>query len=80
MEQPFTNRELKKYFEDFRDDLRQIKEDIQLSRRLDNERFIALEKDITELKLKHENIGTKMAGIVFIITAVVGVIINRLLS
>jgi len=77
-DQPFTNRELKKYFEDFKCELALIREDIQVSRRLDNERFLSLEKDIVELKIKHENLGTKIAGIVFLISSVVGIIINRL--
>jgi type IV secretory pathway component VirB8 len=77
-DQPFTNRELKKYFEDFRNDLTEIKEDIQLARKVDNARFIALERDIIELKIKQENVGTKIAGIVFIVATAVGIIINRL--
>jgi hypothetical protein len=77
-EQPFTNRELKAYFDDFKEDLRQIKEDMQVSRKVDNERFLSIERDLIDLKLKHENIGTKMAGIFFVIASFVGIIINKL--
>jgi hypothetical protein len=79
-EAPFTNRELRKYFEDFRIDLKNIKEEIQVSRRSDNERFLAIEEDVMELKIKHENIGIKVAGMVFVATTVVAIIINRVLT
>lgn len=79
-EAPFTNRELKAYFDDFKEDLKQIKEDMQISRKIDSERFLSIERDLVDLKLKHENIGTKMAGIVFIVASFVGIVINRLFS
>ena len=79
-EAPFTNRELRAYFEDFKEDLRQIKEDMQISRKIDSERFLSIERDLVDLKLKHENIGTKVAGVVFIVASFVGIVINRLFS
>jgi anti-anti-sigma regulatory factor len=79
-DEPFTNRELKKYFDDFKNDLVEIKEDIQLSRRLDNERFLKLEADVLELRIKQENMFVKISGVVFIATAGVSVLINRLFS
>jgi cytochrome b involved in lipid metabolism len=82
--EPFTNRELKKYFDDFKEDLRQITSTIEINQNNNNERFLKLERDIIELKLKDESFAVKIAGAVFIVSAFVSAVIvglsNKLFS
>lgn len=85
-EAPFTNRELKRYFDDFADRLRQTQEEtresnkllrdsIEASRREDNARFLEVEKGLIALQLKHENHTVKVGAVVFIVSAFVSALV-----
>jgi hypothetical protein len=76
----FSQGEIKRYFESFKEDLKEIKDDIKVARLEDQRRFLAIEKEITDMKVKHEGYNVKVAGIVFVVTTAVSVVIVSVMN